>query len=163
MFTKNMWSIYRKWMIIAILSGCVYVFGYSDNVSIGFASAPCIQECESNQNGCNDLCDIYCREDSTDAACSSCFSACSHTYFQCLSYAVSCQNLDVIPGHCSVEFGLHCVPYGSGLTCNTNQGAYYGYYLMCHNLGGAECVSCTEGYCYGVNPDIPWCFAGFYP
>ena len=163
MLNKDMWSIYRKWMIIAILSGCVYVFGYSDKVENVAADAPCIQECESNLNECNDFCDEDCRDGSTDAACYSCLQACSQTYFQCLSYAVSCQDLDVTPGHCAVDFGLHCVPYGGGHTCDQQFGAYYGYYMICHNLGGAECVSCTEGYCYGVNPALPGCFAGFYP
>jgi len=153
MFTKNMWSIYRKWMIIAILSGCVYVFGYSDNVSIGFAAAPCIQECLSNQNECNDFCNEDCLEDSTNAACQSCLSACSHTYFQCLSYAVSCQGLDVTPGVCQVEYGSHCPLDTMGEPHCEDPSAFNAYFLVCDSsLGTGQCVTCPDHrYCSGLN------------
>ena len=104
-----MWSIYRKWMIIAILSGCVYVFGYADPTMQEVVAAPCIEECESNLNYCNDVCAYpSCGEDSTEQDCYSCLQSCSQTYFQCLSYAVSCQWLDVDPARCTVDYALHC-------------------------------------------------------
>lgn len=149
-------------MIVCMLLGCVYVFGYSDFTD-RVQAAPCIQECESNRNECNDFCHEDCSEDSTDPACYSCLQSCSQTYFQCLGYAVSCQGLDVNPGRCSVNFGLHCVPQGGGWTCNTQQGAYYGYYLICRNPMDEECVSCTGGYCTGANPNLPNCFGWLNP
>ena len=144
-------SIYRKWMIIAILSGCVYVFGYSDNVSIGFAAAPCIQECESNQNECNDYCGESCAEDSNDIACYTCLQSCSQTYFQCFSYAVSCEYLDVVPGRCEVEFGVHC-PVINGIPLCDPYNAHMGYWMQCTaRVGGYDCNTCPNNeYCVGA-------------
>lgn len=156
-----MWSIYRKWMIIAILSGCVYVFAYSGNIENAFA-APCIQECESNQNECIDWCDYDCSADGTQEDCYSCLQACSQAYFQCLSYAVSCQGLDVTPGRCAVNFGSYCPKdiYGDA-DCSVPSQNYLGYSLQCSVLGHEEwqCVNCSNDNNYTCqNPNnLPPC------
>ncbi len=153
MLKKNLWLIYRKWMIIALLSGCVYVFGYSDRVESGSAAAPCIQECDSNLNECNDYCDYYCDETSDQQACDSCLQACTQAHFQCLTYAVSCQDLDVVPGRCSVEYADHC-PIINGTPNCSHSGAYAAYYLICNNaIGPGQCVSCPYAnyFCVGSN------------
>lgn len=153
MSRKNMWSIYRKWMIIAILSGCVCVIGYSDRTDKAMASAPCIQECESNQNECNDYCNEDCIQDSTNEACQSCLQACSQTYFQCLSYAVSCQWLDVTPGVCQVEYGSHCPLDPNGQPNCADPSAFNAYFLVCDmSIGTGQCVSCPYyRHCSGLN------------
>jgi len=130
----------------------VYVFGYSDTTEIVFA-APCIEECQNNQNDCNSACDYACSENSTQEDCNSCLSACSQTFFQCLSYAVSCEELDVPPARCSVEYAQHCpIPVPSGTPDCTSQQSYNDYYLLCdHPYGPGRCVSCPNinWYCVG--------------
>ena len=130
--------------------GCVYVFGYSNRTE-NVLAAPCIQECQSNQNECNDNCDYECSEYSTQEDCDSCLSACSHTYFQCLSYAVSCDDMDVQPGRCEVEYAQHC-PIISGQANCSDPSAYNDYFLICDlPFGMGQCVSCpwANYYCVG--------------
>lgn len=150
MLNKNMRPIYRKLIIIAILSGCIYGFGYSDRTETVYA-APCIQECDSNYNACNDACGYSCSESSDQQACNSCLQVCTQTHFQCLSYAVSCSGLDTTPGHCSVEFALHC-PIENGVANCGSPNAYNDYFMLCENpYGGGLCVACPgpNYYCVG--------------
>ena len=142
-------SLYRKVIILILLCGCTYYYGIND--AAVHASAPCIQECETNLNYCNDTCDEDCREGSDDPTCYSCLRACSQTYFQCLSYAVSCEGLDVQPGRCEVGYTLHC-PISGGVPDCGSANAHYGYSLTCELFSqtGVYCVSCPNGeYCTG--------------
>jgi len=45
MFGKTMWSIYRKWIIIVLLAGCVYVFAYDSRATQDVVAAPCCESC----------------------------------------------------------------------------------------------------------------------
>lgn len=153
----NNWPVLRRLTILGMLLACLYMFGYSEQTAVTRA-APCIQECETNLNYCNDTCDEDCREDSDDPACESCLQSCSQTYFQCLSYAVSCQGLDVNPGRCEVNFGYHCPIISGNPDCNDPQ-THLGYSLTCQMFNGTgQCVSCPDhDYCTGAG-GIPPCF-----
>lgn len=153
----NMWPIYRKWIIIVVLSGCVYFVGYTDKVESVFA-APCIEECENNLNDCNDACAYTC-EMSTEEDCDDCLSECSQAFFLCLIPAVSCEQLDVPPAQCSVEYGSHCPIIGGVADCS-NQDAYNAYFLICDQpVGSGQCVSCPYANyeCVGSN-GLPSCY-----
>ena len=157
MLERTSMRLIRKLAILSLLAACFYVFGYSDHTQ-SVAAAPCIQECETNRNYCNDTCDDACRADSSDAACYSCLQSCSQTYFQCLSYAVSCQDLDVQPGRCEVGWGMHC-PVINGIANCSDPSAHGGYYLICElfTQTGIQSVSCPDhDYCTGSGGLPPW-------
>lgn len=153
----NNWPVLRRLTILGMLLACLYMFGYSEQTEVSHA-APCIQECETNLNYCNDTCDEDCREDSDDATCESCLQSCSQDYFQCLSYAVSCQGLDVNPGRCEVGFSAHC-PIFNGVPNCAHPDAHMGYHLTCElfSQSGVYCVSCPD-YHYCTGSGLPPCF-----
>jgi hypothetical protein len=155
MLNRNMWPIYRKWTLIALMLGCVYVFGYSDRMTQYVAAAPCYEECESNLNQCRDTCEGDCNDNGS--SCGSCIISCQNQYWNCLGYAVSCENETVTPGHCSTEYGSHC-PIINGVANCSDPGAYNAYFMICDFQGGT-CVSCPyDRYCVGSNSE-PWCGA----
>ena len=53
MLERKSMKVVRKLAIFSLLAACLYVFGYSDQTQ-AVAAAPCIQECETNLNYCND-------------------------------------------------------------------------------------------------------------
>ena len=159
MLNKNMWSIYRKWMIIVLLSGCVYVFGYSDRVT-RTAAAPCIEECEDNISSCRDNCadSGICDENSTSAACTSCIVACQSDYNNCSLVAVTCNQSSSYSPVCQVQYGSHCPVIGGQPNCS-HPDAFNAYFMVCDTYYG-HCVYCPEAaYCAGSNgypPCIPY-------
>ncbi len=157
MLRKKMWPIYRKLSIIGILCFCVYLFGYSDNTTVGFAAAPCIQFCENNSNDCNASCEANCSQDSTDNSCEACMQTCSQTYFQCLGYAIYCSGQTVNPARCDVDWVPHCPVIGGVPNCQA-PGTHYGYALKCNIFDGPErCVACPDHeYCTGSG-NLPPC------
>jgi len=143
----NLWSIYRKCVIIAMISVGVYLTGYSDAASRPVAAAPCIQECETNQGSCIDACQEICgAEDGTESGCQSCVIACNSQFLTCLGNAVWCENEEATPGVCATQYGSVC-----DVNPNTGQpqNCRNRYYLTCPWFGGGTCVNCFGKYCYG--------------
>lgn len=148
--------IFRKWAIIAVLLGAVYVFANTDNRSIGFA-APCIEECEDNLASCRDECISSCDETSSRESCDSCVMGCNQPYLSCLGSAVWCDIGNSYTPNCTVQYGSHC-PIISGQPNCAHPSAYNAYFLI-FTQGGNQCVSCPSfRYCSGsggVGPCIP--------
>jgi hypothetical protein len=138
MFKGYIGTVYRKWFVLAVLSGCIYVFGYSDGSGVQHvAAAPCYEECEDHLDECRDACFGNCNPDSGDQSCNSCIGTCSSQYLNCLGYAVSCENeLRTYSPACSVIFGKHCEDF----FCVTY---HQGYYQECTILG-QQCLNCPN-------------------
>lgn len=154
MLTKNMNRIYRRWIILGILSVCVGVFGYSDAIESVYA-APCIQECETNLGTCRHECTASCSD--IDSICSSCLVACNVQFNNCMGYAVWCENSEAQPGQCGVNFGTHCPRYNGVPDCTVPSNNHNGYSMTCPALGDQHCIHCPPNeYCAGTG-DLPPC------
>lgn len=77
MFSRNMQLIYRRLMILGMLSMCLVYFGYSDKTQSVQAAGGCQQDCDRYWEMCNDFCQGDCGVGSTDANCESCLTQCS--------------------------------------------------------------------------------------
>ncbi|CAN5280339.1 hypothetical protein BH10ACI1_BH10ACI1_34470 [soil metagenome] len=72
MFSKDMQAIYRRLMILGLLSMCLFVFGYSDKiVTVEAASGICSQDCAKYEQICLDICQDACSTGSRDTDCNS--------------------------------------------------------------------------------------------
>lgn len=153
MFAKENLVIYRKLVILAILSGCVYVFGASEGATANArTSAPCFQECDAIYNSCIDECQSSCDDETgSQAACHSCIGSCSSSKNACYGYAVYCEQDPASPGVCATQYGLVCPIIGGDVHCELGQNRYY---LLC-NWENGYCVDCFSQYCYG--PGMPHC------
>lgn len=158
MLSKNMRIIYKRLMILGVLSICLFVFGYSDETE-KIQAAVCMQDCETSQFMCNDSCATSCASTSTSADCTSCIHSCRNSFNNCGRHAIYCTGGTSQPGRCGVNFGRHCVLMPGGTySCDPANGAYDAYYLTCTNLGGGSCVSCPESrFCQGTDGTPP-CF-----
>ena len=159
MLSKNMWSIYRKWLIIAIMSGCMMVLNQYEPVKAR-AFAPCYEECDSNVNLCRDECEEECDEGSTNSTCGTCIIACQNQWLNCMSVAVSCQGETVMPGQCGVTFGKYCEQDQYGwASCSTNPSTNYNHYSTECTILNHQCVNCPAGNGYTCeNPNhLPPC------
>ena len=161
MFSADMRAIYRRLMILGLLSMCLTVLVLSDNLSNASATAPCIQDCEATEAMCMDSCSTACAANSTDANCNSCILNCSNQANSCYSNAVWCSQPGInYTARCSNEYGLHC-PVISGTADCSHPDAHYNFYQLCNNVSGGssfQCVSCPGyDYCYGSN-GLPPCY-----
>jgi hypothetical protein len=157
MFSTQMRAIYQRLLILGLLSMCLFVFGFSDEVET-VRAAPCIQECETTQGSCNSECNNSCLSDRTKEECDSCILSCRSSFHNCMRHAIDCTPDVSQPGRCSVNYGSHC-PIISGQANCSHPDAYNAYFLICQNLGGGSCVSCPgERYCVGSGGQ-PGCFA----
>lgn len=159
MFSTGMRRIYKRLMILGLLSMCLLYFGYLEETqSVGAAAAPCIQDCEASENMCQDSCATSCSADSTDAECSTCFQNCSSQFQSCMSHAVFCRNADEPPEpNCQVGFADHCPVINGAANCS-DPSTHSGYYSICTTIGNQQCVNCPDHqYCQGAN-GLPSCF-----
>ena len=76
MFSKDMRRVYNRFLILGLLSMCLFVFGYSDKIE-SVSAAVCTQDCEASEARCNDACATSCSADSTGAECDSCIQSCT--------------------------------------------------------------------------------------
>lgn len=158
MFSREMQRIYKRLMILGMLSMCLFYFGYSDKVEKVFA-APCIQDCEASEAMCYDSCKTSCSADSTDQECSDCITSCRNSFTSCMRHAIYCEPIDTGPAgaNCSLNFGGHCPIVGGTANCN-DPSAHNGFFLICPVAGGQQCISCPDHeYCVGAN-GLPPCF-----
>ena len=142
MFSRNMQAIYKRFLILGLLSMCLFVFEYSDKVESVGATAICIQQCESSEARCNDSCATACSADMADADCNSCVQNCNNQFQSCARFAIYCNN----PGplyspNCGVDYGLHCPLVAGEFNCNSPY-SHTGYFLTCNTIGGNQCISC---------------------
>ena len=159
MFSRNMQAIYKRWLILGMLLMCLFVFGYTDvmeNVSTATA-ALCTQDCRDSNARCNDACATSCSADSTDDECADCLTPCEDQYLTCMSRATSCNKAARYTPQCQVHYGDHCPVINGTANCN-DPSAHSGYYQICSNLGGGQCVACPDHhFCTGSN-GAPPCF-----
>lgn len=144
--------IYKRLVILGLLSMCFVFFSYTDaSENVSAMTAPCTQDCEANLGRCTDSCSTSCNSDSNDTACNSCITACYDRYFSCLSVAVSCNKaVSYTPG-CQTYNADHCPIIAGVADCNSSD-AHSGYYQICNRLGGQQCVACPGNeYCIGSN------------
>ncbi len=59
MFSRNMRTIYERLLILGLLSACLVVFSFSNEVESVFASV-CYQDCEASRAMCDDSCMTSC-------------------------------------------------------------------------------------------------------
>lgn len=142
MFSRKMQMIYQRWLILGLLSMCLFVFGYSDEVENVAATARCIQDCVASEETCDDSCVTACSADSTDEDCNSCIQSCDTQFTRCMRGAVSCENSGPYPNsRCQVSFSQHC-PQDNGLPNCSSPDAHYGYSEICNTSFGSQCVAC---------------------
>ena len=157
MFSKNMQAIYGRLLILGLLTMCFVVFGYTNAIEkVSAATSLCTQDCDDNLARCNDACSTSCSADSTDEACSSCLGSCEDNWLDCYSVARICSKPLSYNPQCTVGYADHCSINPDGTTNCEN--AHSGYYEVCNNIGGQQCVSCpSHEYCEGSN-GLPPCF-----
>jgi len=155
MNSRKMQMIYKRLMMLGLLSMCLFVFGYSEATEPVHAAA-CIQDCEAYQDRCNDSCMTACS--TTDTECNNCITSCQNQFSSCMRFAVSCPGgggSGTVP-ECQVNFGRHC-PVETGLPNCSSPNAHYGYSEICNRSFGFQCVSCPDHeICY--TNDLPPCF-----
>lgn len=161
MFSRNMQMIYRRLMILGLLSMCLFVFGYSDNSQTVQANLLCAQDCDRYFEMCNDSCQGQCGgEGSTDESCNTCLTNCADQWNSCSSRATYCSSGGTISydPQCTTDYGRHCINLGGGLEdCSDAAGAHNGYSETCNRIGYENgCVVCPDGeICHGSNPGQP--------
>jgi hypothetical protein len=153
MFTSKMWKIYNRWLIFAVLLGCLLVVSGTEAVSDTSSAALCTVDCDDSYRRCNDSCDTACAADSTDPICLSCVSACTDQWDSCLVRAVTCTKAPTYNKRCDANWADHCYFDQNGVkVCD-----HSGYFEVCTNSGG-QCVSCPDHeICTGSN-GLPPCF-----
>lgn len=145
MFSVKMQAIYRRWLILGVLSMCLVVFGFSDiTENASAAAAPCIQDCESFEKACVDDCQSDCSLGSTDAACNNCNLNCRQDFWDCAEHAIWCTSGTVsYSSECQAQYGIHCIDIGGVYDCSPSAGAHNGYSLVCNRIGYENgCIVC---------------------
>ena len=148
---KNMWSIYRKWMIIAVLCTGMYFVTASDGFVTDVAAAPCMEECEDNWASCKDECQEACSDDGSPSACTSCIGACSLSHLQCMGSAVFCEIELTYSPRCTTQFGQ---------VFDTVSSTYKGgYWQTCVVLSHPEmqCLNCPSTHVCPNPNSLPIC------
>jgi hypothetical protein len=142
MLTKNMRAVYKRLLVLSLLTAYLVVFVSSDEVERVYASA-CIQDCEAYEAMCYDNCASDCSGNG-DAACSSCMSDCSAEFRSCAMHAEWCEGGGTsYSPNCQVGYADHC-PVAPGYPNPNCDGGHSGYYLTCNTLGGGHCVACPD-------------------
>jgi len=142
-------KIINRFLVLGLLTACLFVFGYSDKIEITSFAAECMQTCETNQFQCMDNCYSACDEDMTDTDCHTCVITCHSEFLSCMRHAVWCENEVSNPGICQVGYGDH-YDYPGGTSTHA------GYFLVCDSIVG-QCVKCPDHeYCVGTN-GLPPC------
>lgn len=150
MSIKKTWSICRKWLIIAILSGGTFILAFPNQAAIGVTTAPCMEECEDSRASCRDVCVEECDQTSSRQACNGCIGSCNTAYLSCLSGAVWCDIGNSYSPQCTVNYGTHCPIINGQADCN-HASVYNDYFLICNTSYG-QCVSCpSDRFCHGSN------------
>lgn len=142
MLSENIRAVYKRLLVLSLLSVCLIVFVSSDVVEKVYAS-PCIQDCEAYEAMCYDNCAIDCSGNG-DAACSSCMSDCAADFRSCARHAEWCEGGGTsYSPNCQVDYASHC-PVINGVADCTHSSAHNGYFLTCNTLGGGSCVACPD-------------------
>lgn len=140
MFERNRWSVCRKILIIAILSGCLYAFTASLNDRNVYAAA-CIQDCEINEQQCFDQCLLSCGDDDTD--CNACILDCKTSFQLCMHEAEWCSSYNGSnTSACTVYFGQHCPLDANGNPNYQDPNAHSAYFEVCNY--SYQCVECPH-------------------
>jgi hypothetical protein len=144
MLSENVYAVYKRLLVLGVLSACLAVFGFSNMGESVYAVAPCIQDCEASVAMCDDSCATSC-SDQDDATCNTCLANCVAPYNRCMAHAVSCSSgsLSYTPA-CEVSYGIHCPIINGTPACTDNDGAHWGYLLTCSTVGGGSCVACPD-------------------
>lgn len=150
MFSKSTRAIYKKLSVLGLLSGCLLVFGSSNQVEPVFASV-CYQVCEAERAMCDDNCRNACS--TSDGSCVSCITQCSQYYNTCMGMAIYCVDGggSSYNPNCQVMFGGH-----RNLTTNET---HSGYHQDClHSITQLPCIACPPNEdCDGPNLNTPPC------
>ena len=156
MFSRNMQAIYKRFLILGLLSMCLFVFGYSDKAESVGATAICYQQCESSEARCMDSCATACS--TNDADCNTCVQNCDNQFRSCVRFSIYCNNPGPLYNSiCQVGYADHCVVVGGQSNC-ADPSAHSGYFLICNTTGGNQCVSCPDHeFCTGSG-GLPPCF-----
>lgn len=155
MLSENMRELYKRLLVLGLLSVCLIVFSSSDNIESVYA-APCIQDCEASEIMCYDSCATSCS--TIDANCNSCLASCQTQFQNCISHAVWCEDggPSATP-NCQTEYANHC-PIASGTPNPDCTGGHSGYYQICENIGGQRCVACPGNESCTGSGGLPRCY-----
>lgn len=149
MFSVKMQAIYKRLLILALLSMCLFVFGYTDEVeNVQAATLLCAQDCDRYFEMCNDSCQGQCGEGSTDTDCNSCLTSCSQQWNSCSSRATYCTSGGTVSYNpqCAVQSGRHCIDIGGSPQCATSDGGHDNYFETCNRIGYENgCIVCPTG------------------
>jgi hypothetical protein len=137
MFSNDTIAVFKRLLILALLSICLLVFGSSFGSEIAYA-APCIKDCETQEAYCYDQCVIDCNGNG-DAVCNSCISACASDFRNCARHAEWCESgtMSYAP-KCQIYYTDHCPTVDPACP-----GGHSGYTLVCQRNYG-NCVSCPD-------------------
>jgi hypothetical protein len=148
MFSKNNLAVYRRLLVLGLLSICVLYFGYADKVETVKAASACQQDCDRYYEMCTDNCASECDSDSSDTDCNSCLYNCALEWNDCSEHSIYCTSGTVSYSPvCSVDFGIHCPWDSSNGIYNCGQGwAHNGYFETCDRIGYEDgCIECPSG------------------
>ena len=142
MFSENSRKLYRRLLVLGLLVACLGVFTSSE-ASRKVLAAACQQDCDSLQAACFDACAEECSVD--DPNCNGCITNCHADWRSCSRHSVWCDGETVSNGRCTVGYADHCpVNPNTGVANCSDPSAHSGYFEICENIGGGQCVSCPD-------------------
>jgi hypothetical protein len=152
MLKENMRTVYKRLLMLALLTACLAVFS-SSNLTEKVSAAKCIQDCAPDQAVCYDACAEQCGI--ADPNCNGCIEMCDTIHQNCQNSAVWCSSggYSYTP-NCQVGYADHCPILNGQPNCTD---AHSGYYELCnYGPGGQPCVACPGGeLCTGANGAPP--------
>ncbi len=154
MLSADMRVAYKRVLVFCLLCVCLGVFSSTPAKSAN--SSICIQDCLAREAMCHDNCDIACS--TTDENCNTCMANCDTQLEMCMGNAINCSaGTMAYSPRCTVGYADHCPIINGEPNCKDER-AHSGYYQICTNIGGGQCVSCPGGErCVGANGLQP-CF-----
>ena len=160
MFSKAT-AVYKRLLVLALLSMCLVVFSTSVATEVVHADA-CFTDCVTYETTCYTGCaNNACNTSRQD--CDACMTQCAADANYCYRHSVSCNNgMEGLscnsPGYCCA--GFHNCPQGDCLIDASTSGSVSGYDATCTNYIGSgpnggtyTCTNCPPGTsCPGSTP-----------
>lgn len=156
MLTGDMLQVYRRLLVLGLLCGCLYVFGFSSGAGSVGAVRLCTQDCIAWHDEDLDRCASDCPA-GTCSDYASCIQTADNRYHTCLSGSYWCTGaFSGYSPHCSqVEFGSHCPDSVLPENCNSSTEIHQGYRQLCDYRPGG-CTQCPPGEsCPSINGTSP--------
>ena len=149
MLRREKFGVQRRLLVLGLLTTCLFVYG-SESYMEPTNAGRCMQECDVEELMCYDACPDECSAD--DPTCNNCILTCRDQNMDCMRFAMWCGNGGVsYSSVCQVGYADHCpVDPNTGVANCNDPSAHSGYFQICQNIGGGQCVACPDHEsCYG--------------